>query len=188
MSECPRWRLTEPHYIHVPCFPDGTRVEWEHKETNRESGRAVRKLYTVPLLLDPRDKADFNHPDDIIIARDVEGAHHNPRDLIFLGDPTPGMEPLNEEAEAISNALRHKWEHPVDTLPANGGMTNQEQQFMQTMMAEFAKQVGASLPSANASVPQADFDALKAELATLKALVAEKFAATNAGPTTPIRR
>lgn len=172
MSECPRWRLTEPHYIHVPTLPDGTRVEWEHKETARESGRAIRKLYSVPLLLDPKDPADYNHPGEIIVCHDVEGARHNSRDYIFEGNPTPGMEPLNDEAQAISDALRNKWEHPIDSMPANGGMTPQESVFMQTMMAEFAKQVGASLPSANAAVPRAEYDELKERLAKLEALLA----------------
>src|SRR5689334_3691415 len=101
MSECPRWRLTTPHYLNVPTLPDGTRVEWEHKETARESGRAIRKLYAVPMLLDPRDPADHNHPGDIIVCHDVEGARHDHKDYIFEGDPTPEMEPLNDEAEAI---------------------------------------------------------------------------------------
>lgn len=168
MPECPRWRLTEPHYLNVPVLPDGTRVEWEHKEQSRDSGRTVRKLFTVPMLLDPKDPADHNYPQDgdLIVCHDVEDADHHRRDYIFIGDPTPGMEPLNEEAEAITNALRPKWEHPIDTLPVNGGMNAQEQAFMQSMMADFAKQIGASLQpqAANATVPRAEFDELKAKL------------------------
>lgn len=185
MNECPRWRLTAPHYIHVPTLGDGTKVEWEHKETNRESGRAVRKLYSVPMLLDPRDAADFNHPGEIIIAHDTEGARHVRQDLIFIGDPTPDMEPLNDEAQAITDSLRSKWEHPIDTLPANGGMTSHEMVFMQNMMAEFAKQVGANLPAGNASVPKSEFDALKTELEAIKAMLATK---APEGATTPVRR
>lgn len=183
--ECPRWRLRTAHYIHIPTLPDGTKVEWEHKETNRESGRAVRKLYPVPMLLDPNDGADCNYPGEIIIAREVGGAHHQRRDIIFLGDPTPDMEPLNEEAEAISDSLRQRWEHPIDTLPVNGGMTNQEQQFMTAMMTEFAKQIGATIPMGNASVPKADFDALKAELEQIKAMLAAK---APEGATSNVRR
>jgi hypothetical protein len=185
MSECPRWRLRTAHYLTIPTLPDGTKVEWEHKETNRESGRAIRKLYPVPMLVDPNDGADCNYPGEVIVAHSVDGAVHHRQDLIFLGDPTPDMEPLNEEAEAISDSHRQRWEHPVDTLPVNGGMTNQEQQFMTNMMTEFAKQIGATIPLPNASVPRADFDALKGELEQIKAMLAAK---VPEGATSNVRR
>jgi polyhydroxyalkanoate synthesis regulator phasin len=172
--EAPRWRLTNPHYLRVPELPDGTKVEWEHKETSRESGRAVRKLYPVPILLDPKDPADHNYPGEIIVTSEVDGAHCLARDMIFLGDPTQEMEPLNAEAEAITESLREKWIHPVDTLPANGGMTSAEAQFMQTMMSDFAKQIGAAIPKANLPVPEGEVDELKKRLAALEALLAEK--------------
>mgnify|MGYP001581464695 CR=1 FL=1 len=184
MPECPRWRLQTPHYIKVPVLPDGTKVEWEHKEQSRESGRAIRKLYEVPMLLDPRDPADHSHPGEIIVAHDVEGARHERGDIIFIGDPTPDMEPLNDEAQALTDAQRHRWEHPIDTLPVNGGMNAQERQFMESMMTDFAKQIGASLPQANASVPKSEFDALKAELEQIKALLSKPVD----GPTSSVRR
>lgn len=184
MSEAPRWRLITGHYLTVPELPDGTMVEWEHKETNRANGRTVRKLYAVPILLDPNDPADHNHPGEIIVAHAVEGARNDRHDYIFTGDPTPDMECLNDEAQAISDSLREKWTHPIDTLPVNGGMNNQERAFMENMMANFAKQIGASLPTANASVPAAELESLKAELAELRALIAAK----PAGETVPVRR
>ena len=50
MTEAPRWRLMTSHYLNVP----GT--EWEHNESDRTTGKAVRKLYPVPaFLLDPRN-------------------------------------------------------------------------------------------------------------------------------------
>lgn len=171
MSECPRWRLTAPHYLNIPMLPDGTRVEWEHKETNRENGRAVRKLYQVPLLLDPDSPVDHNYPGEIVVAHEVEGARYSPRDYIFVGAPTRDMEPLNPEAEAISDQHRARWINPVDTLPANGGMNEAESKFMQAMVAEFAKQAGAA-PIANTSVPREEYDALKDRLAKLEAMIA----------------
>lgn len=171
MSECPRWRLTTPHYLKIETLPDGTRVEWEHKETNKANGRAVRKLFAVPLLLNPDDPNDHNHPDGIVVTHDVEGARGVGSDYVFVGSPTPDMEPLNAEAEAITASMRPRWDHPIDTLPVNGGMNSQEAAFMQSMMAEFAKQVGGALPQANASVPREEYDALKDRLAKLEAAI-----------------
>lgn len=170
--ECPRWRLRTAHYLTVPVLPDGTRVEWEHKEQSRESGRTVRKLFSVPMLLDPRDPADCNYLGDIIVAQEVEGADHPHRqDIIFLGDPTPDMEPLNDAAEAISASHRHRWEHPIDTLPAQGGMSEPERAFMESMMKAFGQQVSAN--AGGAVVPKAEFDALKAELESIKAMLTQ---------------
>lgn len=187
--ECPRWRLIEPHYINCPELPDGTKVQWEHKEASRETGRVSRHLFEVPLLLDPRDPADHNHLGEIIVSRQVDGARFNQRDIIFLGDPTPGMEPLNEEAEAITASLRQRWEHPIDTLPVNGGMNAQEQAFMENMVRAFAQQVGAGVQTPNTSVPREQYDELKERLARLEAaLAAQNTAAPEPTAATPGRR
>lgn len=184
MSEFPRWRLTNPHYINVEALADGTKVEWEHKETSRETGRAVRKLFPVPALLNPDDASDHNYPGEIIVARRVEGAtnpHH--RDIIFIGEPTTEMEPLNPEAEEITAAQRPRWAHPIESLPANGGMTAHEQAFMEAMMKAFAQQAPAP---ATTSVPVAQYDELKERLAKLEAMIASQNAAP--APTAPARR
>lgn len=170
MSECPRWRLMAPHYINVPTLPDGTRVEWEHKETNALNGRAVRKLFPVPMLLNPEDPNDYNHPGEIIVSQEAEGAHFNRLDLLFMGPPTRDMEPLNEAAQAITDQHQARWTHPIETLPANGGMNQQEMQFMENMMRAFAKEVGAQAP-ANTSVPKEQYDELQARLAKLEAMI-----------------
>ena len=48
-------------------------------------------------------------------------------DSTLTGDPTPDMEPMNDEVEAISNGLKdNKCLTPIDTLPANGGMNDAE--------------------------------------------------------------
>ena len=173
MSECPRWRLTAPHYLNIPVHPDGTKTQWEHTETDRTTGRAARTQYTVPLMLDNRVPSDFNYPEDgdIIVALKVDGASFHRRDYIFTGDPTPDMEPLNDEAQAITDSLRTKWEHPINSLPANGGMNQQETLFMEAMMKAFAgAQAQQVVP--NASVPKAEYDALKERLERLEAAIA----------------
>lgn len=170
--ECPRWRLLAPHYINVLALPDGTRVEWEHKETNRESGRAVRKLYPVPMLLNPEDPGDCNYPGEIIISQHAEGAHFLRQDLLFEGPPTRDMEPLNEAAEAITEQHKARWVHPIETLPANGGMNEQEKAFFENMMKAFTQQVGPQPQVSNTSVPREDYDELKERLAKLEAMIA----------------
>lgn len=174
MSEAPRWRLINAHYLKVAELPDGTKVEWEHRETSRESGRTVRKLFQVPILLDPRDGADCNYPGEIIVAHAVEGAHNLRQDIIFVGEPTPEMEPLNEAAQAINDSLQAKWTHPIDTLPTNGGMNPGERAFMEGMMSEFAKEIGKALPKANLAVPDNEVGELKDRLAKLEALLAQQ--------------
>lgn len=170
MTECPRWRLMAPHYLNVPVLPDGTVIEWEHKETSRENGRAVRKLFPVPMLLNPEDPGDFNYPGEIIVSQPVDGATPLRQDYVFVGTPTRDMEPMNEAAEVISDHHRAWWTNPIETLPANGGMNSQEQAFMATMMAEFAKNVGASQVP-NTVVPREQYDELKERLAKLEALI-----------------
>jgi hypothetical protein len=177
--EAPRWSLRNPHYLNVEQLLDGTKIEWEHKETARESGRTVRKLFPVPMLLDPREPADCNYPGEVIVAHHTEGARNEPRDYIFHGEPTPEMEPLNEAAQALSDSLQPKWTHPIDSLPANGGMNDREMAFFENMMKQFAGAAQAQVP--NSAVPKAEYDALKERLAKLEAAIAVK-APTDTAP------
>lgn len=106
-----RWKLTEPHYLNVP----GT--EWEQVTTDRVTQRPVRRKYPVPLHLDPRIQDDWNYDSEgerpfrhgdmdgsIIVCHEGKG---KPNDRVFVGDPTPGMLPLDDEAKAIS--AKFKW-------------------------------------------------------------------------------
>lgn len=161
-----RWSLRNPHYLNVPGN------EWMHEESDRETGRRNRKIYTVPQMLDPNNPQDQNYRElgQIVVCHEGKG---EPRDIIFVGEPTPDMEPLDEEAESISEGLRMKWEHPIDTLPANGGMNEQESAFMKALMAQFAQNVAPQ----NAAVPAAEFEELKKQVAELMAQNAELKAA-----------
>jgi hypothetical protein len=124
------------------------------------------------MLLDPRDPADFNHPGEIIVAVDAgANGRNDPRDYIFDGKPTPEMEPLNEAAQAITDAARSKWDHPINSLPINGSMSTQEQAFMQNMMTEFAKTIGAALPQGNTIIANDETAELKERIAKLEALI-----------------
>lgn len=161
-----RFRLISSHYINVDQLPDGTKIEYEHKETARESGRTVRRLFAVPMLLDPRDPADHNYPGEIIVA--TAQSRQYPNDIIFQGDPTQEMEPLDDEAEAIMAPLRDKWAHPIDSMPLNGGMSEGEAAFMKRMMETFA----GTAKQANTAVPTEDVSELKERLAKLEAMLA----------------
>lgn len=168
MTEAPRWRLMSAHYLKVEELPDGTRIEWEHKETNRTNGRTIRRLYSVPMLLEPKDPADHNYPGEIIVAHRVDGASNVSQDIIFHGEPTQEMEPLNEAAQAISDSLRQKWIDPVNSLPIKGDMTADEERFMQSMMKAFSR---TQQPVA---VPNDEVAELRKRLAELEALMVPK--------------
>lgn len=103
-----RWKLNGKHYLSVP----GT--EWEHKEVDLQSGKQVRKIYTVPAFLDPENPGDCNYPGEIIVCHDGKGQG---RDIVFLGDPTTEMLPLDEEAQEISDYLAQAREHPIESMP-----------------------------------------------------------------------
>lgn len=136
-----RWRLRNAHYLNVERDVNGQEIEWEYKETNRETGRQQRKVFPVPLHLNPEDPADWNYPQDqVIIVAQGKGAM--PKDIIFIGPPTPEMEPLDEEAEKISEAESHKWKHPIDALPGQG--------FSQSLLEDLQKQLAAAMAGAAA--------------------------------------
>lgn len=160
-----RWRLMTPHYLNIIDPDSGEPPEWVYAETDRTTGKARRKVYHVPQLLDPKDPTQFNFGDEIVVCQEGKGL---PKDIIFFGEPTPDMEPMDEEAEVISAALQHKWTHPIDTLPINGGMNAQEQAFMEQMMKAFA----GAVPQQNTSVTQTQYDELKREMEALKSQMA----------------
>lgn len=95
-----RWKLTEPHYLFLE---EPTR--WEYIEIERVTGRPKRTQFVVPRYLQPLDPADWtvtrlkNEDGDIVLCN---GTNPGPGDLIYKGDPTPGMFPLDDEAKEIS--------------------------------------------------------------------------------------
>lgn len=108
-----RWRLAAPHYLNV----EGT--TWEYKEVDRTTGRQKRTNFPVPLHLDPDNPSDWNHvygkdSGEIIVCDGKDDV--NAKDIIFAGEPTPDMVPMDEPAKALSNSLAHKWKHPIESL------------------------------------------------------------------------
>lgn len=165
-----RWKLMNPHYLNILDPDTGEPTKWEYSETDRQTGKARRKAFDVPQLLDPADPSMQNREGDLVVCSEGKGI---PGDIVFFGSPTPDMEPMDEEAEAISESFKAKWAHPIETLPANGGMNEAESAFMKNMMEAFAKQVGAATPAVpNTSVTQEQYDSLKAQLDEMKSMMA----------------
>ena len=108
-----RWRLAGPHYLNV----EGS--TWEYKEVDRTTGKQKRTLFPVPQLLDPDNPGDWNHvrgkDDGEIIVADGRG-EVNAKDIIFSGEPTPDMVPLDDDAKAITAKMAPKWKHPIESL------------------------------------------------------------------------
>jgi hypothetical protein len=108
-----RWRLIAPHYLQVP----GT--EWEYKEVDRKTGRPKTQKFAVPLLLDPSQPQDWTHQNgrdegEINVCYEGKG---DSNDIVFIGEPTPDMMPLDDEAKKISAGFAAKWKHPIESLP-----------------------------------------------------------------------
>ena len=153
-----RWRLMKAHYLNVP----GT--EWEHKETDRSTGKQARKIFEVPRLLNPDDMADHNYPGEIIVAHSEDRRYRN--DIIFVGPPTPEMEPIDEEAEAISEAESPKWAKAAEIAPGDS--------YGDALIAGFQRQIEKLIavgqpaqPVPNQSIDPAKFAQMQEQLAAL---------------------
>lgn len=180
-----RWRLAAPHYLNTTDA-----VEWEYVEEDlhgkRSGGRPGaggntgqrRVRYPVPLMLDPRDPADHNYPADeaIIVANAPSRAF--PHDIVFKGDPTPDMIPMDEDAERISAGFASKWVHPIESLKTTydqsviGDLEAMIKRAVSDtgMTPEDAKRKAAfENRSFDDAVPRSEFDRLKAELLEMKA-------------------
>lgn len=132
-----RWRLTEPHYLKV----DG--IKWEYTEVERVTGRPKRKQFSVPLYLNPNYEDDikaYGQGDDGIIVSD--GHNPGPKDVIFIGSPTPSMLPLDEEAKAISAKFVKSWSPPTE---------RDELTYAQKRELEFADQISELQRAAQAA-------------------------------------
>lgn len=102
-----RWKLSEKHYIYTD-----PPTEWEQVEVDLSTGEQVRKRFVVPKFIDPDDPKYKNGEGDVIVC---QGAKGNPKDIVFLGFPTPAMLPMDEEAQGISDATV-RGEHAIESL------------------------------------------------------------------------
>lgn len=157
-----RWSLKDSHYLSVP----GT--EWEYKESDRETGRNARKVYEVPLYLNPKTQGDWNYPSEQLIIVSSKYDPKYPRDLVFTGPPTPDMEPLDGEAQEISQGYidRGEWKHPIEAI----NMTYSESRFseFERMIAEKMAMDMREMPSTSLKgVSSEQFEKLQGQVQKL---------------------
>lgn len=125
------------------------------------TGRQARKVYQVPRLLDPEDPADCNYPGQCIVCHDGKG---EARDIVFTGPPGPEMEPLDDEARAISKAESPKWVHPIESLA-----TTSVDDYAQSLIAALERK-SLKVPEPGNAVTREEFNAMQAQI---KALLVE---------------
>lgn len=162
-----RWKLMNAHYLNV----DGE--EWEYTENDRKTGRPVKRKFAVPRLLDPRDPACWNsrwgHGDsaegEIIVCHEGKGTD---QDIVFRGNPTPDMMPVDDEAKVISATFEKAWNYRPDNAITD---------FNQSMIDRFQVEM-----SAKASAP-AEIPGMSDLVGAIKELVA-----SNNGPAAAGRR
>lgn len=139
-----RWKLMTAHYLHTVALN-----EWEYQETDRNTGRPVRRKFIIPRLLNPLDPNDWtsrwgnrdNSEGEIIVCLPSKGESS---DHEFLGDPTPDMIPMDDEAREISATFEDKWRYKPDTdTPGN---------FSQSIVDKFRADI-ADAQSKPAEIP-----------------------------------
>lgn len=161
-----RWKLIEAHYLNVP----GT--TWEAKEVDRSTGRQVKKVFNVPLYLDPKDEADWNYrreqdPDlqdgGIIVCLAGKG---RPRDIVFEGDPTPCMIPLDDEATKIS--LGFHWRDAVKDYVDDPDLV--QPTYMEKKLIALQSEVAQKSSTTKLELPEEFMELLRGQQAILAAL------------------
>lgn len=106
-----RWKILTSMYLNTVDS-----AEWEYIEANRTTGKPMRKKFNVPRLIDPRAPGDWTHKWGFKDDADGECVLCQPgkgeaNDIEFLGDPTPDMIPLDDEARAISAGFAERWRY-----------------------------------------------------------------------------
>lgn len=157
-----RWALRDKHYLNIMTPEGGHDGEWEYKEQARGTQKTVRLRFNVPTLLDPTDPSSHNDKVEgrIIVTNKFDRAH--PNDLIFVGKPTRDMEPLNDEAQALSDAEAPNWKHPIETLP--GDMGSSLLRLFETQLAEATRKSGSVPTVTPVGATTAELDALRDQI------------------------
>lgn len=167
-----RWRLRTAHYIRVP----GT--EWQYAEQSQESGEQAMARFPVPRLLDPNDPRSCRSNGECIVAYKDSALG---RDWVIEGPPTPDMEPLDDEAKAISAEWEHRWTDPIESLPGTGG-------FSQSILQKFEASLAAVAAGTPVSIAGASDDALAKMQKQIDDLVARNAALAEQISEQPRRR
>lgn len=146
-----RWKLLVPHYL-FGYPPDMTEegIEWEYKETDRLTGREKRRRYKVPFYMD----------EGAIVCHEGRGLES---DIVFEGNPTHDMVPLDKEAKEITaklpNALSFDQQFPGT---GEGGFSTHILSAIEAQIARLGQRLDvAAVPAAESGVSKADFEALQ---------------------------
>lgn len=172
-----RWQLTEAHYLNVP----GNETE------DRTKGDNSKKKLPAPMHLDPNDEKQWNYR-EMIAPQIMEGriivCHEGkgePKDIIFVGDPTPGMLPLDDEAKAIS--AKFSWTPSPDLDEANS-FSHRLLLGLLTETAEAKQQAQASSTDMS-ELMKGLADMMKMQTQLLAALAGKTVAVVEPEPTAP---
>lgn len=101
-----RWKLLTPHYLNVP----GT--VWTQEEQPFATPKRIKREFKVPLYLNPEDPSQWTEKNEdrtfgwIVVCHEGKG---KPSDTIFVGPPTPDMEPMDDEARELSKSYQSQW-------------------------------------------------------------------------------
>lgn len=161
-----RWKPTAKHHLHAEQY--GQPTEWERQETNQQTGRMFRKVYKVPLYIDPEDPQMINKHEGFCVL--AHKGSERPGDIVFFGPPTPDMEPLDAEAEEITNAERHKWVDPINSLPLQIG-EEAGRVILQSLEQQIASQGLGAVSTSLRNVPNKDIEDLKKIVADQQAMI-----------------
>jgi hypothetical protein len=156
-----RWRVTAKHYLNAKQFGEDT--TWVREETNRDTGRAFRRTFMVPLLIDPEDPICINRNVGYCVVA-TEGSEM-PGDIILLSPCTPDMEPLDEEARQITAQESKKWKDPINGLPIHVG-----EDFGNQLLAMLTAQMNSVDAGKSVSLKGASND----EVTQLKTMLAQQ--------------
>lgn len=160
------WKLSQPHYLNI-LDETGEHTKYEHKEQLQGAKKATRVMFNVPCLLDPRDASDHNFQ-GMILVRHGESRMY-PMAHEFRGPPTPDMDPMDEEAEKITEATRPTWSNPIENIGDGGYAAGIEAMFAR-QLGELVNKLGVPtgpIPVPEGSVSKAEFDDLKAQNALM---------------------
>jgi len=132
-----RWRLTEPHYL----YTDPETI-WERIEVDTTTGRQIRKQYVVPAYFHHEIEADWTDKNEkaVIVSDRHDPAHRT--DVVFKGEPTPGMRAIDDEAEKISAKFKSRWNIPDNIKWGDGQYTGALTDYFTQQQDKLAREMG----------------------------------------------
>lgn len=140
-----RWRLVVNHYMNTA---DGTK--WEYTEIDRLTGRPKRTQYPVPRYLDINDPMDWTErtPDGLGFVNVTDGVGGLPSDVVFYGQPTPDMMPLDDDARTKSGSLAKIWKRPLEDAIIDGpSYADTVVESLHTQMAKLQEAAASPQPA-----------------------------------------